>query len=83
MLVVVILVPPMKVAVVRVVDVIAVWDRDVAAASVAMHMIVLDVGIVGLGCAGHRLAPPYSNVNHKLLKYTGLVRPGGHHSISR
>jgi hypothetical protein len=80
--VVVILVAPMKVAVVRVVDVISVWDRDVAA-SVAVHMIVLDVGIVGLGCAGHHLSPPYSNVTHKLLTYTGLVRPGGHHSISR
>lgn len=80
--VVVILVPPMKVAVVRVVDVISVWDRDVAA-SVAVHMIVLDVGIVGLGCAGHHLSPPYSNMTHKLLTYTGLVRSGGHHSISR
>jgi hypothetical protein len=80
--VVVILVSPMKVAVVRVVDVITVGDRDVAA-SVAVHMVVLDVGIVGLGCAGHHLSPPYSNVTHKLLTYTGLVRPGGHHSISR
>ena len=59
--VVVILVPSMKVTVVRVVDVVPVRDGDVAA-SFAVHMIMLEVLVVG--CAGHRLSPPYRNLSH-------------------
>lgn len=68
--VVVILVPSMKVASVRVVDVISVWDRDVAA-SFAVRMIMVEVLIVG--CAGHRLSPPY-RICSQLLH--GNLSPG-------
>jgi hypothetical protein len=53
--VVVILVPPVQVSVVRVVDVIPVWDRDVAA-SFAVGMVVLRVLLMGR--ARHRSSPP-------------------------
>jgi len=70
--VVVILVLSMKVALVNEVDVIPVWDRDMAA-SFAVHMVMFDVLVVG--CAGHCFSPPYGILTHKLMAHLDFTDP--------
>ncbi len=73
--VIVITVLSMQVPLVYVVDVVAVRDRDVAA-SISVHVLVTGVGVVG--CTGHRLSPPSSN----LLLYANFSRCGLHRTWS-
>ncbi len=76
--VVVILVLSMKVTLVHEVDVTPVWDRDVAA-SFSVHMIVLDVLVVG--CAGHYCSPPYRVRFTSYWRNAILVTAGGRHQV--
>ena len=62
--VVVALMLSMNVAVVHVVDVIPVWDRDVTA-SLAVQMPVFEVLFVD--CLGHCFSPPYRNLTRAII----------------